>query len=92
MLPRTIITTTGGRMELWGGFFYASRGTDKEAAAFDLTNTEFLGSWVNHLSGTFRPQLRSRHEQRLDELFLNIDFTDRSHLFAAYRELHGHNK
>ena len=87
--PRTIITATGGRIELWGGFFYASRGTDKDAAAFDLTNTDVLGSWVNHLGGSFRPQVRSRHEQRLDELFLHIDFTDRSRLFAAYRELAG---
>lgn len=87
--PRTIITATGGRIELWGGFFYASRGTDKDAAAFDLTGTEFLGSWVNHLGGSYRPQIRSRQEQRLDELFLHIDFTDRSRLFAAYRELTG---
>lgn len=87
--PRTVITATGGRVELWGGFFYASRGTDAGAAAIDLTRTAFVGSWVNHLGGSYRPQVRHRAGDRIDELHLNVDFTDRSRLFALYRETQG---
>ncbi|GIW89552.1 MAG: hypothetical protein KatS3mg108_3876 [Isosphaeraceae bacterium] len=74
--PKTVLHATDSRVELWGGFFYASRGTEPGAPAFDLTNSEFVGGWVNHLGGSYQPQVRHRFGQTTEELWLHVDFTD----------------
>jgi hypothetical protein len=76
--PKTVLMATGGRVELWGGFFYASRGTDKGAAAIDLTDADFQGGWVNHLGGSYQPQVRHRRGNQTEEFWLHVDFSDRS--------------
>jgi hypothetical protein len=87
--PKTVVKATRGRIELWGGFFYASRGTNEGAAAIDLVDCEFLGSWVNHLGGSYRPQVRAKRGDRTDEFHLNVDFGDRSLLPLIQKELRG---
>jgi hypothetical protein len=84
-----VLTADGGRTELWGGFFYASRGTDRGAAAIDLTGSELLGNWVNHLGGSYQPQLRHRQGERTDELWLHVDFSDLSALNLIRKEMRG---
>lgn len=87
--PKTVLKAEGGSVELWGGFFYASRGTQPNAAAIDLTNCQFLGNWVNHLGGSYRPQVRQNNQSRVSEFFLHVDFADRQHLHLVRREQQG---
>jgi len=78
--PKTVIEAEGGQIELLGGFFYPSRGTDDGAAAFELAGTTFSGGWVNHLGGHYRPQARSKPPGPDAAFFLHVDFGDRHHL------------
>ncbi len=87
--PKTVFSGRGGRAELWGGFFYASRGTDPNAAAIDLVGSTFVGSWVNHLGGSYRPQVRQQHNGRTDEFWLHVDFSDRAKLPLIRKEVQG---
>ncbi|MCL6504114.1 MAG: glycoside hydrolase family 55 protein [Pirellulales bacterium] len=87
--PKTVLTAAGGRVELWGGFFYANRGTDQGAAAIDLTDTDFLGGWVNHLGGSYQPQVRHRRGDQTEEFWLHVDFSDRSLLPLVRRRVRG---
>ncbi|MDW8196387.1 MAG: glycosyl hydrolase family 28-related protein [Gemmataceae bacterium] len=87
--PKTVLSAKGGRTELWGGFFYASRGTEANAAAIHLTDGEFLGNWVNHLGGSYRPQVRHQRGDRIDEMWLHVDFSDLKLLPLRRKELRG---
>lgn len=78
--PKTVLTARDSRVELWGGFFYASRGTDPGTAAIDLIDAELQGGWVNHLGGSYQPQVRHRRGEQIEAFWLHVDFTDRSQL------------
>lgn len=74
--PKTAFTAKGGQLEILAGFLYANRGTDKDAAAFDLTDCTFSANYVNHLGGHYRPQIRAKNTkgvQSLAELDLSLD-------------------
>jgi hypothetical protein len=81
--PKTAITATNSRVELFGAFLYANRGTDKGAAAFDLTNSDLSAGWVNHLGGAYRPQVRCRDEVS-KEWHLFTDFANPDDLGFVY--------
>ena len=66
----------GDHLDVLAGFLYANRGTDKDAAGFDLTDTTFTASYVNHLGGHYRPQLRERHSASLGELKLDLGLSN----------------
>uniref|UniRef100_A0A7C4QNQ6 Rhamnogalacturonase A/B/Epimerase-like pectate lyase domain-containing protein n=1 Tax=Schlesneria paludicola TaxID=360056 RepID=A0A7C4QNQ6_9PLAN len=87
--PKTVLTAKGGRSELWGGFFYASRGTDNGAAAIDLNDSDFVGGWVNHLGGSYQPQVRHRRGDQLEEFWLHVDFSDPSKLPLVRKRVWG---
>lgn len=87
--PKTVLLAREGYTELWGGFFYANRGTEPGAAAIDLIDGQFLGNWVNHLGGSYRPQIRHRRAGRLDELWLHVDFSDTEKLPLVLKEVRG---
>jgi len=74
--PKTAVTARGGQLEVLAGFLYANRGTDKDAAAFDLTDTTLTANYVNHLGGHYRPQIRARRATSLAELKLDLDLKD----------------
>lgn len=86
--PKTAITATNSRVELFGAFLYANRGTDKGAAAFDLTNSDLSAGWVNHLGGSYRPQVRSRDESPR-EWYLHTDFANPDDLGFVYERREG---
>jgi hypothetical protein len=78
--PKTAITAKGGQLEVLAAFLYANRGTEKDAPAFDLTDTTLTASYVNHLGGHFRPQIRCRKGRSLAELRLDLDFSNPDNL------------
>jgi hypothetical protein len=87
--PKTVLTARGGRTELWGGFFYPSRGTEPGAAALDLIDSDLVGGWVNYLGGSYRPQVRYRRGDEVEEFWLHVDFTNRNHLPLIRKRVRG---
>jgi hypothetical protein len=71
--PKTAFTATGGQLEVLAAFLYANRGTDKDTPAFDLTDCPLTASYVNHLGGHYRPQIRARRAASLVELDLSLN-------------------
>jgi hypothetical protein len=83
--PKTIFTAADSHLEIHAGFFYANRGTEEGAAAFDLTRSSLVANYVNHLGGNYRPQIRSRSGSSLGEILLHTDFSDRDNLAFLHR-------
>jgi Pectate lyase superfamily protein len=83
--PKTAFTARGGQIEVLAAFLYANRGTDKDAATFELTDTTLTANYVNHLGGHYRPQIRARFGGRLAELKLDLNLSDADNPVFTHR-------
>lgn len=83
--PKTAFTATGSQLEVLAAFLYANRGTDRDAAAFDLTESILTANYVNHLGGHYRPQIRASRDATQAELRLELDFSNPDNLTMLHR-------
>lgn len=86
--PKTAFTARGGQLEVLAAFLYANRGTDKDAAAFDLTDCTLTANYVNHLGGHYRPQIRAKRTTGAAsqaELRLDLDLKNPDNPFFTHR-------
>lgn len=83
--PKTAFTASGSHLEVLAAFLYANRGTEQDAAAFDLTDSILTANYVNHLGGHYRPQIRARRGATQADLRLELDFSNPDNLTMLYR-------
>jgi Pectate lyase superfamily protein len=84
--PKTALLAKSSRIELMAGFLYANRGTEKDAVAFDLFETQLTANYVNHLGGHYRPQVRAKNKAQEATLELSLDFSNPDDLVFSHRQ------
>lgn len=83
--PKTVFSAEDSHIEVHAGFFYANRGTEEGAAAFELVRSTLVANYINHLGGSYRPQIRVGGGKRRGEIYLHTDFSDRENLAFVHR-------